>query len=72
MAVAASLDLREAELLDAVADLIAIDAEQLRRMRLIAAGPFEGLDEELPLDLFELDAFGRQRRIRPERPCGSA
>ena len=55
--------LREAELLDPVAHLVAVDAEQLRRLGLVAAGALERLHEQLPLDLLEVDAFGRQPEL---------
>ena len=58
----------EAELLDAVAHLVAIDAEQLAGLRLIAAGSLERLHQQLPLDLVEVDAFGRQLELRRRRP----
>ena len=50
----------EAELLDAVPHLVAIDAEELSRLRLIPAGSLERLHEQLTLDLVEADALGRQ------------
>src|SRR4249919_2903809 len=50
----------EAELLDAVPHLVAIDAEELPRLRLIPAGSLERLDKQLPFDLVEADALGRQ------------
>src|SRR5688572_21955277 len=48
----------ESELLDAVADLVSVDAEELSGLGLISIGPFESLHEELPLDLLEVQAFG--------------
>ena len=45
----------EAELLDPVANLVAIEAEQRRRPRLVAARPVERLDDELPLELLEVE-----------------
>src|SRR6267142_6783662 len=54
---------REAELLDAVPDLIAVDAEELPRLRLIAARPLERLHEQLTFDLVEADALGGQLEL---------
>src|SRR5687767_12609852 len=54
----------EAELVEPVTDLIAVDAEQLRRLCLIAAGALQGLRQQLPLDVLEIDAFGRQAELR--------
>jgi hypothetical protein len=48
------------EFLDPVPHLIAVDPEQLPGMRLIAAGALECLHKELTLDVFEVDAVGRQ------------
>src|SRR5688500_14463459 len=50
----------KAELLDAVADLIAVDAEQLARVRLVAIGAGKSLQQQLLLDFFELNALRRQ------------
>ena len=60
--------LGEAELLDAVADLIAVQAEQRRRPRLVAAAALERLDDQAALELLEIDALGRQRDRRAP-PC---
>ena len=62
----------QAELLDAVPHLVAVDAQQLRRLRLVAAGALERLHQELPLDLVEVHALGRQPELRRARPSGSA
>src|SRR5436853_4698935 len=51
---------REPELFDPVPDLISIDAEELTRLRLIAAGALERLHEQLPLDFVEADPVLRQ------------
>jgi hypothetical protein len=51
---------REAELLDPVADLIAIESEQRRRARLIPAGTLQGLNHEVAFEAFEIDAGWRQ------------
>ena len=53
----------QSKFLDPVADLIAVDAEQRTGACLIAAAPFERLNDQLPLDLVERDTFRRQ----PER-----
>src|SRR5262245_35286523 len=62
----------ELEFLDAIADLIAIEAEQRRRFRLVPAAPFERLHDQRPLELFQLDprcrqlhAFGDSGDARP-------
>ena len=51
---------RQAELLDAIAHLIAIDAEQMTGLGLVAAGALERLNHQLPLDGLEVDALGRK------------
>ena len=48
------------ELLDPVADLIAVQAEQRGRARLVPAAALERLDDERPLELLEVDAVRRQ------------
>ena len=45
--------LRETELLDAIAHLVAIDAQELPRMRLVALRALQRLHQKLPLDFFE-------------------
>jgi len=50
----------EAELLDPVAHLVAIDPEQLTCVRLVAVRALERLHQQLLLHLLEVDAFGRQ------------
>jgi len=50
----------EVELLDSVADLVAVQAEQRRRARLVPAGPLERLDDQRAFELFEIDARRRQ------------
>src|SRR5579871_1693061 len=54
------LALPQPELLQPVADLIPVHAEQRRGAGLIAAGPLEGLDDELLLERFEVQPLGRQ------------
>lgn len=49
----------EAELLDAIPDLIAVDAEQLAGLGLIATATFQRLHQELTLDLFKVHTFDR-------------
>ena len=58
----------EPELLDPVAHLVAVDAEQLPGVRLVATRALERLHQQLPLDLLEVDALGRQ----PERRASDA
>jgi hypothetical protein len=41
----------QAELLDSIADLIAIDPQELCGPSLVSAGPFECLGQKLTLDL---------------------
>ena len=53
----------QAELLDAVAHLIAVDAEQLGRLALVSAGALERLHQQLAFDLFEVDALRRQSKL---------
>jgi hypothetical protein len=55
---------RESELLDAVSDLIAIDAKQLRRLRLVAASAFERLCQELSFYVLEVDALRRKLKLQ--------
>jgi hypothetical protein len=50
------LDL-QAELLDAVPHVIAIDAEELSGLTLTASGALERLVQELPFDVIEVDAL---------------
>jgi hypothetical protein len=52
----------KAELLDPVADLIAIEAEQLRGLAVVPVTAFQCLHKELALDLLHLHSF----RWRPE------
>jgi len=54
----------QAELLDPVADLVAVDAEELGRLRLVAAGAVERLGQQLTLDVIEVDAFLGQPELR--------
>src|SRR5262245_62034810 len=51
----------ELELLDAIANLIAVQAEKRGGTGLIPAAPFECLDNERPLELFEIEARSRKR-----------
>ena len=46
--------------------------EQLGRLRLVATGALERLDEELALDLLEVDALGRQLELGRRARCASA
>src|SRR5450755_4177374 len=46
----------ELELLYAVPDLVAIQAEERRRAGLVPAAPFERLHDERPLQLLDVDA----------------
>src|SRR5665213_1683126 len=50
----------ELELLDAVPDLVAIQAEERRRAGLVPAAPFERLHDERPLQLLDVDARRRE------------
>src|SRR5687768_15238581 len=50
----------EPELLDAIADLIAVHTEQCGGARLIPSGPLKGLHDERALELLEVDAVRRQ------------
>ena len=54
----------ETELLDAVPHLVAIEPEELGRVRLVAAGPFQCLHQQLALDVVETDASWRQAELR--------
>src|SRR6185503_9200050 len=57
-------------LLDAIAHLISIDAEQMTGLSLVATGTLKRLNEQLPLDSLEIDALrgqpedGRRRGAR--------
>src|SRR4030095_11504135 len=51
-----------AKLFEAVADLVAIDAEQLRRPALVSSGAFERLRQQLPFDVLEVDALRWQSK----------
>ena len=53
----------QAELLDPVPDLVAIDTQELPGLCLIAVGTFQGLDQQLPLDFVETHPFGRQLEL---------
>src|SRR5690242_8447014 len=48
------------KLLDAIADLIAIQPEQRRGFRLVPTGSLERLDDKRTFELFEIDASGWQ------------
>src|SRR5258706_5763131 len=50
----------QAELLDPVSHLVAVDPQKPGRVRLIAVGPLQRLHQELTLDLLEVHAVGRQ------------
>ena len=50
----------ELELLDAIADLIAVQAEQRRGPRLVPAAALERLHDQRALELLEIDAVRRQ------------
>ena len=52
------------ELLDAIADLIAIQAEQRRRLGLVPAAALERLHDQRSLERLEIDALGRQAHRR--------
>ena len=62
------------ELLDAVANLVAVQAEQCRRARLVPAGALERLHDERPFELLEIDARMREsiRHSRLEHPRRAA
>src|SRR6478735_3566500 len=63
---------RQLKLLDAIADLIAIESEQLRRTRLIPACALERLHDEMLLGFLEIEAGRRQFnlvRVASERRC---
>src|SRR5262245_6615601 len=53
----------ETEFLDAIPHLVAIDAQKLPCMCLVALRALERLDQQLPLDLFEIDATSRQLKL---------
>ena len=50
----------ELELLDAIADLIAVHTEQRGGARLVPSAPLERLHDERALELLEIDAVRRQ------------
>src|SRR5580765_3325408 len=50
----------ELELLDAVSDLIAIQAKEGRGLRLVPSRALQRLDDKRPFELFEIQAAGRQ------------
>ena len=52
-----------AEFLDAVADLVAVQAEQRAGPRLVAAAAPERLDDQASLELLEVDARRRQLEL---------
>ena len=52
------------ELLDAVADLIAVEAEQRRRLGLVPAAALQRLHDQRSLERLEVDALGRQAHRR--------
>src|SRR5688572_13997440 len=51
---------RQPELLDPIAHLIAVDAEQASRVRLVPIGAIQRLQKEIPFDLLEIETLGRQ------------
>src|SRR5687768_6401927 len=53
-------DRRETELLDSIADLIAVQSEERAGFGLVAAASLERLDHQAALELFEIDARRRQ------------
>src|SRR5688500_5739446 len=53
------------EFFDAVAHLVSVDSQELSRLRLIPVRALECLQEELPLDVFEVQPLGWQL----ERSC---
>src|SRR5262245_34599953 len=65
---AASLDIRwlrrggtlELELLDAIADLIAVQPEERGRPGLVPPAPLEGLHDQRPFELLQIDSGRRQ------------
>ena len=57
------IDFGQAEFFTAVRNLVTVDAEQLRRLGLIAARTLERLREELTFDVVEPDAFRGQREF---------
>ena len=61
----------QAELLDAIANLIAMQTEERGRPRLVAAGAFERLHHQALLHFLEVHAFGRQLEpaVARGRPC---
>ena len=50
----------ELEFLDAITDLIAIEAEKCGGLRLIPAAALQGLNDQGSFELLEVDAVGRQ------------
>src|SRR5262245_46953536 len=57
------LRLHETELLDAIPHLVAIDSQKLTCMCLVALRALERLDQQLPLDLFEVDTTDGQLKL---------
>ena len=56
----------QSKLLDPVANLVAIHAQQRRGLGLVPAGALERLDDERALELLEIDAAGRQLDAIPQ------
>src|SRR5689334_2263826 len=54
---------REIELLHSVVNLVAFDAEELRCARLIPGTALQRLQDECPLDIFQVDALWRQLKF---------
>jgi len=62
----------EAELLDAIADLIAVEAQQRGGAGLVAAGARERLLDQAALELVEPNARRRQLEVLRHRPGAAA
>ena len=64
--------LTQPELLHPVPHLIPVQPEQFGRPCLVVAGALERLNDELPLDVLQIHAFGGQRELGGRRRCASA
>ena len=60
----------EAELLDTIPHLIAVQPEQCGRARLVPVRPFERLHDQVALELLQIDASGRQVHSFSRRSTG--
>src|SRR5262245_51098791 len=64
----------ERELLDPIADLVAIEAQERGGLGLVPAGAFERLNHQRPLELLEVETGGRQLDLaaKPDATDGAA